>query len=182
MPGKRLLHECRHAKDEPAPDDSCPGSHKDLALALHQRSLPAPPPHRIVLQSSSELHIVLQYSVIPAGNMLYLGTGQGAWGMAGLRDCFWGYLPTGTVLRRTYLEYGMHSKEGRKEQQETAQQEHQSAGTQISKSLSSTIAFTCRHNCHWVQRSCMMCIAVRWRACGEPLHSPRDIQNFVGMI
>ena len=69
-----------HAGDEPAPDDSCPGSHKDLALALHQRSLPARPPRRVGLQSSTELHILLQYSVIPAGNMLYLGTCQEAWG------------------------------------------------------------------------------------------------------
>ena len=37
-------------------------------------------------------------------------------GVAGLRECFWGYLSTGTVLRKTYLEYGMHSKKGCKEQ------------------------------------------------------------------
>ena len=34
-----------------APDDACPGGHKDLALELRQHALPARPPGRVILHS-----------------------------------------------------------------------------------------------------------------------------------
>ena len=49
--GRTICRAREQERGEATPDDACPGSHKDLALALHQSALPAGSPHRVVLRS-----------------------------------------------------------------------------------------------------------------------------------